>query len=235
MGADGNIALPLTLVQAAMAESMNVMSERLEKGETLRDVTASFFEEHKRIIFNGNGYSKEWHQEAVARGLPNLRTSLQAYPVLKAPKARELLQKMEIFQPHEIDARVSVAMDTHVETIMIEANVMLDMLETGVIPACAKDLQTYSGEAAKLAGVRAQVYASVGEKTRALSDAIDALPQGDTEQAAQYVQDVIRPKMAEVRVVADEAERLIQSALYPFPTYHEMFYRPQNETVDKEF
>jgi len=255
MGAEGNISLPLTIVQSAVAESMGVMTERLTKGESLRDVTADFFKQNKRIIFNGNGYSKEWHAEAVARGLPNLRTSVEAYQVLTSPKAKELFSKVKVFQPHEIDARVAVAMEMHVEQIMIEANVMLDMLETGVVPACvfllrararwlaathtrthscAQDLAIYKDEAASLIGNRAQVYALLAKRTKELSDVIDQLPEGDTAAAAKYTQDVVRPKMVETRVVADEAERLIARDLYPFPSYHDMFFRPQNEVVGGE-
>ena len=153
---------------------------------------------------------------------------------------------------------MNVAMETHVETIMIEANVMLDMLETGILPACAKDLHIYTGETAALSGSRSQVYAELAKKTKALSDAIDALPGGDTAAAAKYTQEVIRPKMAEARVVADEvcsfflcpdeehcfltlvffvamkAERLIQKDLYPYPSYQRMLFRPQTSSVVTE-
>jgi len=100
--------------------------------------------------------------------------------------------------------------------------------------SCAQDLANYKDEAASLIGNRAQVYALLAKRTKELSDVIDQLPEGDTAAAAKYTQDVVRPKMVETRVVADEAERLIARDLYPFPSYHDMFFRPQNEAVGGE-
>jgi len=235
MGSDGNISLPLTFVQAAMADSMNYMSDLIEqKKMSLRDAVATVFKENKRIIFNGNGYSEEWHAEAEKRGIPNIRQSVDAYGVISADKSKVLLSRTGVFNENEINARVQIAYENHAETIKIEANVMLDMLNQGVLPACASDLQKYSGEAAALGGAqRQEIYKALADKASALDDAILKCPSSDEVgafQVAKYCQDVLRTKMTEAREYADAAERLISKELYPFPTYHEMFFKPQQRT-----
>jgi glutamine synthetase len=235
-GSDGNIAMPLTVVQTAVAESILYLVDKLQNGKIpLRDAVAEIFKENQRIIFNGNGYSKEWHEEAVKRGLPNLKQSVDAYRVLKSNKAKELFNKMNVLKPHELDARVQILYETHVETVMIEANALLDMLCTGVIPACAQDLKGYEGTATTngLAGARPELYTKLAKLTEQLETAIDELPNSDDiEVVAKYTQDVIRPKMNDARFVADQCERLIRGDLYPYPTYGEMFYTPQSEAVE---
>ena len=235
MGSNGNISLPLTVVQCAIADSMNHLSDLIEnKKMSVRDAVATMFKENKRIIFNGNGYSSEWHTEAEKRGIPNIRQSVDAYGVINSDKSKGLFARTGVFNENEINARVQIAYDNHAETIKIEANVMLDMLQQGIIPACAADLQLYSGEAAALdGGQRQEIYKLLAEKTSALEDAILKCPGSDEVgvfQVAKYCQDVIRARMAEAREYADYAERLISKDLYPFPTYHEMFYRPQQRT-----
>jgi len=201
---------------------------------SVRDAVATVFKENKRIIFNGNGYSEEWHAEAEKRGIPNIRQSVDAYGVITSDKAVALLSRTGVFNENELNARVQIAYDNHAETIKIEANVMLDMLQQGVIPACAADLQIYSGDAAQLAGAqRLEIYKALVEKASALDDAILKCPSSDEVgafQVAKYAQDVLRQKMNDAREYADYAERLIARDLYPFPTYHEMFYKPQQRT-----
>jgi glutamine synthetase len=234
MGSDGNISFPLTVVQAAMADSMNYMSDLIEqKKMSLRDAVATVFKENKRIIFNGNGYSEEWHKEAETRGIKNIRKSVDAYSVISSPEAKALFSRTSVLNESEVNARVQIAYESHAETIKIEANVMLDMLNKGVIPACAKDLKTYSGDSQSLIGSqRAEIYKTLVEKTSELDDAVLNCPDGDAAKVAKYCDEVIRTKMNEAREYADSAERLIEQSLYPFPTYHEMFFKPQ-QRVDK--
>jgi glutamine synthetase len=142
-------------------------------------------------------------------------------------------QIMKLFlNENEIKARVQVAYDNHAETIKIEANVMLNMLQQGVLPACAQDLARYSGEAAVLGGAqRKLIYKLLAEATAALDDAILECPSTDDAfEVARYCQDVLREKMTKAREYADSAERLIAKDLYPFPTYHDIFFRPQQRT-----
>jgi len=233
MGSNGNVSLPLTFVQAAMADSMNYMSDLIEKqGMSLRDAVAAVFKENKRIIFNGNGYSEEWHQEAEKRGIPNIRQSVDAYGVIASDKTKALLARTSVLNENEINARVQVAYENHAETIKIEANVMLDMLQQGVLPACAQDLARYAGEAQKLGGPqRKEIYELLAQKTTDLEEAILKCPTTDDGktalEVAKYCQDVLRQKMTDAREYADAAERLIAKDLYPFPTYHDMFFKPQ--------
>lgn len=232
MGSDGNICLPLTFVQAAITESMNHMSDEIEKGKSLRDVVSDTFKQNKRIIFNGNGYSEDWHKEAEKRGLPNIRQSVDAYASMNTDKAKALLTKCNVLNEAEINARVQIAYDQHAETVKIEANVMLNMLQQGLIPACARDLSIYNTPEAKALGgtQRALIYKSLADKATELEEAVLQCPSSDdvgSLPVAKYCQDVLRKKMAETRELADASERLISRDLYPFPTYHDMFFNPQ--------
>lgn len=234
MGSDGNVSLPLTFVQTAMADSMDFLTELIEKKRmTLRDAVASMFKENKRIIFNGNGYSEEWHAEAEKRGIPNIRRSVDAYGVMLNDSNKALLERCRVLNENEIKARVQVCYENHAETIKIEANVLLDMLQQGIIPACVTDLKIYENDAIGAAGQRHSIYKSLVEKTAELDEAILKCPEADDNisayQVAKYCDDVIRKKMVEVREYADAAERLMSSKLYPFPTYHEMFFKPQQK------
>jgi len=224
-------------VQAAMADSMNHMSDLMEnKKLSVRDAVASVFKENKRIIFNGNGYSEEWHEEAEKRGIPNIRRSVDAYGVISSDKSKALLNRTGVLNENEINARVQVAYENHAETIKIEANIMSNMLQQGLIPACVKDLQNYSDESINLdvaRETRQNTCESLIKNAAALDDAILACPTSDEKSAlevAKYCDEVLRTKMNEAREYADYAERHIDKNLYPFPTYHEMFYKPQQKT-----
>uniref|UniRef100_A0A7S2WJT6 GS catalytic domain-containing protein n=1 Tax=Mucochytrium quahogii TaxID=96639 RepID=A0A7S2WJT6_9STRA len=229
VGSDQNIGFPLTCVQSAVAESMGDMATRLEAGETLDAVIRDFLKENLVAMFNGDGYSSHWQNEdAPSRGLPNLATSVDAYEVFASSKNVDLFSKVNVFQPHEVHARQEILYDKYNQTILMEANCLLDMMETGVLPACAKDLQSYQGTA--LSGDRSDLYGALSNHTKTLGTILDEYPHdADSSVQARYCVDVIKPVMHEVRVEADQAERLVDQQLWPFPTYHSMLFDFQSE------
>lgn len=230
-GSNGNISLPLTFVQAAMADSMNYLADLIENDKlSLREAVAMVFRDNQRAIFNGNGYSPEWHKEAEhVRGLPNIRQSVDAYGVMMSEKSQALLKRVHVLNENETKARVQIAYENHAHTIRIEVQAMLDMINQGVLPAAAQDLSLYAALPV-LAGERASVYADLAKKTAELQKAMDEVPdEADAFTVAKYTQDVLRTKMTETRVFADLAERLICKELYPFPSYHEMLYKPNEK------
>ena len=147
-------------------------------------------------------------------------------------RAKALFEKANVLTPAELDARVQVMYDTHVETVLIEANCMLDMLRSGVLPACAADLAAFD-KAPQLAGERKAAYDELAALTAKLRDVIDAVPDSpDARVVAKYTQDVLRPAMKQTRAVADKCERFIPKAIYPYPSYHDMFFHPQTRSDD---
>ncbi|KAH9254751.1 hypothetical protein BASA81_007302 [Batrachochytrium salamandrivorans] len=123
------------------------------------------FRDNQRAIFNGNGYSPEWHKEAEhVRGLPNIRQSVDAYGVMMSEKSQALLKRVHVLNENETKARVQIAYENHAHTIKIEVQAMLDMINQGVLPAAAQDLSLYAALPI-LGGERASVYADLAKKT----------------------------------------------------------------------
>jgi len=222
VGSSQNISAPMTYVNTAMAESMGALADLIEGGMSPRDATAKVLTEHKAVIFNGNGYSEEWVAEAAARGLPNLKTCVDAFRVLDSEKNKALMQSQNVLSPEECTARREVGLESYVNTRTIEANTMVSMLNSGVIPACAADLAGYVA-APELAGTRKDTYTSLAKETAKLVEAIAAIPS-EVEEACDYIQATLLPQMTATRALHDTAETLIASKLYPFPTYHDIFY-----------
>lgn len=220
VGSAQNINFPLAMLNTAVAEGMSVLSSKVESGMELRDAVAEMFKENWPTVFNGNGYSEEWNGEggeAERRGLLNLRTSVDAYDTLCSEKNETLFASMNVFKPHELQARQNVLYENYTQHILIEANTMLDMMKQGVIPACARDLQGYTGT--PLAGKREKLYSLLAMQTDTLADLVESLPHASLADEARYCCDVILPAMNELRDTCDEAEGECASALWPYPSY----------------
>jgi len=265
VGSQQNFAFPLAILHSAVAESLGEiiffisfvccisfvshspslsfscfsgeMADLLEGGMSQKDATAKFFAENDRIIFNGNGYDEAWHAEAEhERKLPNLRNTVDSFEVFASDKAKDLFSKVGVFTPTEVDARQEIAFEAYTNTISLESACVIEMVETGVLPACAADLNAYG--ASGLEGDRPALYKDVATKVAALKEVHAALPtEGDdvVHAQARYCSDVIKPAMDSLRVAADEAELVIASDKYPFPKYREMLFDHHFEDVKSEF
>jgi len=139
----------------------------------------------------------------------------------------ELFEKMKVFSKEEVHARQAIAFEAYANILTIEATAMVEMMETGVIPACARDLQAYAGT--NLAGDRPELYSALAKETATLKKLVDAAGGDghgfdDEKAAAFYALEKLKPQMATVRDLHDKAEVKIASDLYPFPRYAELLY-----------
>jgi glutamine synthetase len=231
VGSDANVSFSVTVMNTIVAEGCAAMSDLIESGTPVRDAVGNTLAENMKVIFNGDGYSDEWHQEAMnERGLPNLQTTVDALDQFTSDKNRALFSKHGVYSERELEAVQSVMYERYALDIEIEADTMLDMVNQGVLPAAAADLKSYDGTA--LAGSRPAVYGALADASAALQAHRDAWPMDDEAEAATYAKEVIKPSMAAVREAHDMAERLIESNLYPFPTYHEMIHPHHDEPSD---
>ena len=212
----------------------------LEKAEdfdkALHDLVCKTFTEHQRIIFDGNGYSAQWQEEAAHRGLSNYPTTAECLPAYIQQKNIDLVTRHGIFTEAEFRARYAIHMEAYNKIVGIEARTMLDMAMRQILPASlgyVRDLT--EGIAAKCSlGLKGNAERSLVER---LSDACDtlydscqqlrgdlaAIPE-DTETASRYYLKVILPDMNRIRTAADTLEELTEKSRWPFPTYADLLY-----------
>jgi glutamine synthetase len=186
-------------------------------------------------VYNGDGYSEKWQIEAAERGLPNLKTTLDAVPELIKPEAVELFEKYAVFNERELHSRYEVQLEQYVLTVAVEAKLALEIGTTVILPAATR-YQTELAQnvaALKAAGVESSTIAlesvsgPITELTAALSTLKTALSHHSAETAfdeAKQAQDELLPAMAAVRAAADELESVVADDLWPLPTYQELLY-----------
>jgi len=160
--------------------------------------------------------------EAAKRGLPNLNTTPLAIATFNSDKAKKLFSDMGIFSAEECDARAEVMFENYATTLSVEVETLINMIETGILPACAKDMAKYKAMPA-LAGDREATYTSIKTETDKLKDLFGKKPH-DLRAEATYLCDTMKPQMAAIRALVDKAEGLLEAGLYPYPTYEELIY-----------
>jgi len=181
------------------------------------------YKENMHVIFSGNGYSSEWPIEAEKRGLPNLKDTPKAIAEWNSKKNRAVFEKMGIYTPEETEARAEVMYEAYITTLTVEAETIVGMVETGIIPACAKDLAKYK-EAPKLAEERSALYESIiAEKTK-LKKMLAEAGKPSIKDEAVYFCEKVKPQMLALRRVVDDAEGLLEAGLYPYPSYEALLY-----------
>ena len=244
VGSTQNVALPGTCLNVAVAESLDALATELEarlaKGETLEAAVASLLRKtikaHKRIIFNGNGYSNDWQKEAAKRGLLNLKNTVDALPEIVKPGVVKAFEKFKVLTEAELHARFEINLETYCKTINIEAQLMVLMANRYILPA-AFEYQKQVGEsvaAAKAGGVPSKEGKKVLAQIVKLTDAFRvqteklaaALDHNSTssEKHAKYMRDVIVPGMVKLRDIGDQIEVVVPHAVWPLPTYREMLF-----------
>jgi len=226
VGSSQNIAFPMAVLNTAVADGCAVISDLIEGGKSPRDAVAQVLSENWRAIFNGDGYSNEWPVEAAKRGLLNLKNTPEALATFDTPKNQEMFEKYGVFTKAETAARAETLFEQYVAQVQMEASTMLEMMDTGVIPACAEDLKTY--ENTTLGGDRANLYGDMAKATEKLRTAVDAIPE-DAHEASKFMTSDVLPAMSGVRELADTAEKRCSSQLWPFPTYGEVLYTHHSE------
>ncbi len=242
VGSNLNIGGPNTVLNTIVANSLKEFADALEGAEdlnsALHELLVKTIKEHKRVIFNGNGYGSEWPLEAEKRGLPNLKSTVDAIPCLTADKNVELFTKFGVYSEVELHARKEILLENYSKTINIEALTAADMAKTEILPAVLKFTKDLCDMAAakKAVGVEpkveTEIAAKVNDLTIALNDKCAALSsavvkaQGISdplEMARAYRDDVI-PDMQSLRAVADELETIVGEDYWPYPTYDELLF-----------
>ena len=245
LGSSNSIACANIMLNAAVAESLKIYADRLENVDdfetALHGMIKKTIKDHKRIIFNGNGYDDAWIKEATEeRGLMNLRTTPDAMPAMIADKNVKMLTAHKIFSPAELHSRYEILLENYSKTVNIEALTMVDMARKEILPAVegyTKSLaETLAAKKAAVAGLPCKYETATITKLSELSDEIaDATADLDSEiakfqaiedvtEAANDIRDVILGKMDALRAVCDEAETITAKEFWPFPTYSDLLF-----------
>ena len=245
LGSSNSIACANIMLNAAVAESLRIYADRLEKAEdfetTLHEMIRKTIRDHKRIIFNGNGYDDAWIKEATEkRGLLNYRTTADCMPHLLDEKNVTMLTGLGVFSEEELRSRTDIMLENYCKSVIIEANTMVDMARTMIAPA----IESYACHVAKAAAAKKAVVpdlccgyeSDLVKKLSSLTDAIsirtDALSEAilevgeakDIFEESAKVRDLLLPKMTELRIPCDQAEVITARSYWPFPTYGELLF-----------
>lgn len=245
LGSSNSIACANIMLNAAVAESLKIYADRLEAADdfetALHEMIRKTIKDHKRIIFNGNGYDDEWIKEATEkRGLVNYRTTPDAIPHLLDKKNVDMLTAHKVFSDAELKSRCEITIENYCKTVVIEANTMVEMVNKEILPAIenyASHLAaaantkktliptavcTYETEVVtKLSELSSQIY----ESSKALSEALIKLADCESVIDEGYmIRDNVLSKMGELRASCDEAEVITAQDFWPFPTYGELLF-----------
>ncbi len=227
-----------TALNTAVAETLSGIADRLDAGEAVMDIVTDIVKKHYRVIFNGNGYSDEWVEEAEKRGLPNLKSAVDAIPELIAPKNIAAFANMGVLTEVEAHSRSEILIEEYVKVVNIEMLTALEMAKQEILPAALAYATTVAEgvqvkEAIGISVPREKKSAqSLAEKCESLALAIDeleaaraAIPTATgTLITARYFRDKILPLMQNLRAVADDLETVVAKDYWPFPTYTELLY-----------
>jgi glutamine synthetase len=245
VGASQSVAGPNAILNTIVAESLDAIATNLENAtkagkdlnKAIQELLSSILKESKKVIFSGDNYTEEWHKEAERRGLPNLKNTVDALPVIIRKDTIDLLTRYKVYTERELHSRLAILSENYVKTVNIEGQMMDMMARTMILPAALR----YQAEVAaavnatKLAGVdnHAQVdllktlTATIGEfqaATSALEKALARHAEGDLHSHAKYARDAILPAMTTLRAKGDELETMVADDLWPLPTYREMLF-----------
>ena len=243
-GSSDSIACANIMLNAAVSESLKFYADKLEGAKDfeaeLHDLIKDTIKEHKRIIFNGNGYDDEWLKEAEKRGLLNLRTTPDALPELVKEKNVKMLTAHKVYSATELDSRYEALLENYCKAVLIEARTMADMANTDILPsvsAFSKKLgEAYAAKKSISPELECKYEKSLVSELSALLDdaACDVKELSDTVAAladvkdyakkAEIIKDSIIPEMAKLRKACDKAETLTSEKYWPFPTYGKLLF-----------
>jgi len=236
VGSSAPIYWPQTVLNTAVADSLSQLAdalERLQPGDMagLGSILSAIAKQHGKVLFEGNGYSEEWHAEAARRGLPNNRTTVDALPALATTKATDVFGRFGVLSERELAARTEVFWERYVKVQEIEAHTALDIARTMILPATATYLARL-GAAGASTGIRsvADQVAGLADRLVAAADDLEAAQhaahEADSvhEEAKAFATKVI-PAQAALRDVADALELLVADDLWPLPKYRELLFQ----------
>ena len=245
LGSSNSIACANIMLNSAVAESLRIYADRLEKAEDFEDALHKMIrktiKDHKRIIFNGNGYDDAWIKEATEkRGLSNYRTTADCMPHLLDKKNVKMLTSLGVFTLDELHSRRDIMLENYCKSVVIEANTMVDMARTLIAPAieeyAAKVAAAAATKKAVVPGLKCSYEAELVEKLSGLVDEIAAKTEEldaaivkirgaeDIVEESAMIRDELLPVMSELRVPCDKAELLTAKSCWPFPTYEDLLF-----------
>jgi glutamine synthetase len=253
VGSSQSIAWPNTVLNTIVAESLDYVSTEIEKelksggdiNAAAEKVTRKILSENQQILFNGDNYSQDWHDEAAKRGLPNLRHTVEALPAMVSKEAKAIFHKYQVLQEDELVSRYNIMLENYCKTINIESLITANMAKTIILPAAFEYLhriaQTIAAAKAAVSGVnmpeQEKLIKELAEKTGNLQIAIEKLEslsrEGHAEEhesesdhlvKSKFYQLKIIPAMNHVRAIADDLETIVDDALWPLPKFREMLY-----------
>ena len=242
VGSRDSIANPNIVLNTIVAEAFADACDILEKADdfdlAVHDLIKEYLTENQRIIFNGNGYSDEWVAEAERRGLPNIKSMVEAIPAITTDKAVELFERFSVFTKAELESRAEIQYEAYAKAINIEARTMIDMASKQFLPAFIKYTKTLADtvNAVKAAGVDASVQTETLKEVSALmaetKAALDTLVKTTAEAAAKeegevqatYYHTEVVPAMDALRAPVDKLEMIVDKEAWPMPSYGDLIF-----------
>ena len=242
VGSSDSIAPANVVLNTIVAESFREIADELEKTDNFdmacHDMIKKLFTEHHRIVFNGNGYSDEWVEEAERRGLPNIKSMVDAVPALTAPKAIKLFESFGVFTESELRSRAEIKYEAYAKAINIEAKSMIDIASKHIIPAVVSYTTELANSviAVSEAGVDSSTQKELlDEVTKYLKEMKAALKKltevtekasdiTEGKEQATYFRDVVKVAMDELRAPADKLEMIVDKEFWPFPSYGDLLF-----------
>ena len=235
--ANPNIVLN-TIVAEAFADACDILEKTDDFDLAVHDLIKEYLTENQRIIFNGNGYSDEWVAEAERRGLPNIKSMVEAIPAITTDKAVELFERFSVFTKAELESRAEIQYEAYAKAINIEARTMIDMASKQFLPAFIKYTKTLADtvNAVKAAGVDAsvqtetlkEVSALMAETKAALDNLVkttaDAAAKEEGEVQATYYHKEVVPAMDALRAPVDKLEMIVDKEAWPMPSYGDLIF-----------
>lgn len=235
--ANPNIVLN-TIVAEAFADACDILEKTDDFDLAVHDLIKEYLTENQRIIFNGNGYSDEWVAEAERRGLPNIKSMVEAIPAITTDKAVELFERFSVFTKAELESRAEIQYEAYAKAINIEARTMIDMASKQFLPAFIKYTKTLADtvNAVKAAGVDASVQTETLKEVSALmaetKAALDNLVKTTAEAAAKeegevqatYYHTEVVPAMDALRAPVDKLEMIVDKEAWPMPSYGDLIF-----------
>lgn len=245
VGSNSSIAGPLVVLNTIMAESLAEFADRLDAsgaqsvedvGKVVETIIQDVWSACSKVVFNGDGYSDAWHQEAEKRGLPNLRTSADALPYVKSKEVLELFERFNVLSRREMISRYEVYAEQYVASVNVESNLVIEMVRTQIFPAAIRYQNELAMSLANLKSVGIEPdHKTIDSVTQLIADLQNGVADlaslksqekqfKDIQEHCFFVKDELLPRMAEIRQTVDALEGFVADDLWPLPTYQEMLF-----------
>ena len=243
LGSSNSIACANIMLNSAVADTLRIFADELEGStdleKSVHELIKRTIKEHKRIIFNGNGYEDAWVVEAEKRGLCNFRTTPDCMVHLLDKKNKDMLTGLSVFSEAELNSRLEIQLENYCKCVIIEANTMFDMLSRSIVPAIGEYIKVLADTAKtqkevfdgadiefeeKTASELRTIRKKITEKSAVLKETVCSAEKLDTIKEAEYIRDTLIPVMEELRALSDSAETIVGEKHWPFPCYDKLLF-----------